>query len=113
MRLEPLATEGQGKDAIAEIFADISGDRLKAARKMMTYLRNGGSHHAIADAARRLTFLKGNNSHDYKYSSAVLEDYEKLSPEWRAGLLSASAFYFHGSGDNENDLVKRTRAALA
>lgn len=111
--LEPLATEAQGKDAIAEIFAEISTDRLKAARKMMTYLQNGGSHHAIADAARRLIFLKGNNAHDYKYSSAVLEDYQTLSPEWRAGILAASAFNFRGSKDNDNELVKRTRAALA
>lgn len=111
--LEPLAADAQGPEAIAEIFADISGDRLKAARKLMTYLNNGGSHHAIADTARRLTFLKGTNAHDYKYSAAVLEDYEKLSPEWRAGLLAASTFYFHGSGDKDNDLVLRTRAALS
>ena len=80
---------------------------------MMTYLQNGGSHHAIADTARRLTFAKGTNSHDYKYSSAVLEDYEKLSPEWRAGLLAASAFYFKGSNDKDNQLIQRTQAALA
>jgi hypothetical protein len=111
--LEPLPTEAKGDDAVAEIFADISGDRLKATRKMMTYLQTGGSHHAIADAARRLTFAKGTNAHDYKYSSAVLEDYEKLSPDWRAGLLAASAFYFKGANDKDNQLVQRARAALA
>jgi hypothetical protein len=110
--LEPLAPTAKDDDAVAEIFADLSTDRLKAARKIMTYLQNGGSHHAIADAARRLTFAKGTNAHDYKYSSAVLEDYEKLSPEWRAGLLAASAFYFKGSGDKDTELVQRARSAL-
>ncbi|HZZ27241.1 MAG TPA: hypothetical protein VFE46_04470 [Pirellulales bacterium] len=32
------------------------------------------------DAARLLVFLKGNNAHDYKFSSAVLEDYYHVSP---------------------------------
>lgn len=67
----------------------------------------------MAAAARRLIFLKGNNAHDYKFSAAVLEDYERLSPPWRDRLLAAGAFYFRGSGGADNDLVKRTRAALA
>jgi hypothetical protein len=66
----------------------------------------------LADAARRLIFLKGHDSHDYKYSSAVLEDYSQISPRWRDRYLAASAFYLKGSGAPDNDLVKRTRAAL-
>ena len=67
----------------------------------------------FAAAARRLIFLKGNNAHDYKFSSAVLEDYERLSPPWRNRLLAASAFYFRGSGERDNELVQRTRTALS
>lgn len=111
--LEPMTPDAKGDEAVAEIFADMTTDRLKAARKISGYLQNGGSHRAIADVARRLIFAKGTNSHDYKYSSAVLEDYEHLSPAWRSGLLAASAFYFRSAGEKDNGLVERIRAALS
>ena len=110
--LEPLAPSGSGDEAVAEIFADISKDRLTAARKILGYLKANPSAKPISDAARRLIFLKGNNAHDYKFSSAVLEDYERLASPWRDRLLAASVFYFRGSGDTDNELVQRTRAAL-
>jgi hypothetical protein len=100
-------------EAVAEIFADISKDRLTAARKVLGYLKANPSAKPISDAARRLIFLKGTNAHDYKFSSAVLEDYERLASPWRDRLLAASVFYFRGSGDKDNELVQRTRAALA
>lgn len=110
--LEPLAPEAQDDAAVAEIFADISKDRLAASRKVLAYLKKNESPKQFADAARRLIFLKGRNAHDYKFSSAVLEDYEHLSAPWRDRLLAASVFYFKGSGEPDNELVKRTRSAL-
>ena len=110
--LEPLATEAKGDEAVAEIFAEMSKDRLVAARKILGYLGSEPSPRPLADAARRLIFLKGRDSHDYKFSSAVIEDSERLAPPWRDRLLAASAFYLKGSGDPDNALVKRTRAAL-
>ena len=59
-----------------------------------------------------LIFLKGRDAHDYKFSSAVLEDYQNISPSWRDRYLAASVFNLRGSGDSDNELVKRTRAAL-
>ena len=53
------------------------------------------------------------NAHDYKFSAAVFEDCERLSPPWRDRLLAASVFYLRGSGDRDSDLVKRTRASLS
>ena len=111
--LEPLTPDGNGDEAVAEIFSEISKDRLTAARKILAYVRDHPNPASLAAAARRLIFLKGNNAHDYKFSAAVLEDYERLSPPWRDRLLAAAAFYFRGSGGADNDLVKRTRAALA
>jgi hypothetical protein len=110
--LEPLAPEAKGDEAVAEIFAAVSKDRLTAARKILGYLKDQPSPRPLADAARRLIFLKGRDAHDYKFSSAVLEDYERLSPPWRDRLIAASAFYFKGSGEKDNALVQRTRAAL-
>ena len=114
-QLEPAKLESTGEEAVAEIFADVSRNdtRLNASRKILAYLQNKGDVRLLADTARRLIFLKGNNSHDYKFSSAVLEDYEHLSPPWRDRFLAASVFNLRGSGDNDTDLVKRIRAALA
>jgi hypothetical protein len=66
----------------------------------------------LEDVAARTIFLKGNNAHDYKFSSAVLEDYFNISPAWRDPYLAASVFNLRGSGGPDNELVKRTRTAL-
>ena len=99
-------------NAITEIFSDFTNDRLNAAKKIHHYLKNGGSSQNLMNAARGLIFLKGRDAHDYKFSCAVLEDYYKLSPAWRDPFLATSAFYLKGSGDKDNSLVQRTRAAL-
>jgi hypothetical protein len=110
--LEPAKLESTGEEAVAEIFTDVTNERLTAARKVLAYLQNKGDVRLLADTARRLIFLKGNNSHDYKFSSAVLEDYEHLSPPWRDRFLAASVFNLRGSGHADTDLVKRIRSAL-
>ena len=111
--LDPIPPDAKGEDAITEIFAGLNKDRLTAARKILGYLKENPHSRTFASAARRLIFLKGRDAHDYKFSSAVLEDYERLSSPWRERLLAASAFYLRGTGEADNDLVKRTRAALA
>lgn len=110
--LEPASPKDAGAEAIAEIFADVSRDRLAAARKMLAWLRANPDPKPLADAARRLIFLKGRDSHDYKFSAAVLEDYHSITPAWRDRYLAASVFNLKGSGDSDNDLVKRIRAAI-
>lgn len=111
--LEPTAVAKSPTDAVAEVLAEISRDRTAAARKLLAYAQENPEAPGFADAARLLIFLKGTNSHDYKFSSAILEDYAHVSPEWRARFLSAAVFNLRGSGDRENRLVERTRAALA
>jgi hypothetical protein len=110
--LEPTPTQASGPGAIEEIFAEISSDRLAASRKILSYLRLSPDPKPLADAARRLIFLKGHDSHDYKYSSAVLEDYSWMARPWRDRYLAATAFYLKGSAAPDNDLVKRTRTAM-
>jgi hypothetical protein len=98
--------------SVEEIFADLSKDRTESARRILRFLKDEGDAREFAQAARRLIFLKGTNSHDYKYSSAVLEDYHTMSPQWRDRFLASTAFYLKGSSDKDNPLVQRTRAAM-
>jgi hypothetical protein len=111
-RVEPLATAESGPGAVEEIFADASRDRSSACRKALAYLQGRGEPGALIDAARRLVFIKGDDPHDYKFSSAVLEDYYHASPTWRDRYLAASLFLLPGSGDRDNQLVQRIRSAL-
>ena len=110
--LEGTAPQSSGREALEEIFAEISKDRMSAARKLLAWLRDNPRANDFIDGARTLIFLKGRDAHDYKFSSAVLEDYQHVSPAWRDRYLAASVFNLHGSGDKNNDLVKRARAAL-
>src|SRR5690606_24481943 len=56
----PPAADG---DALEDIFAEVSRDRMAAAQKTLAWLSAGGDAAAFMDAARRLVFLKGNDSH--------------------------------------------------
>jgi hypothetical protein len=109
---QPAKTEKESSPSLDEIFADVSHDRMAAARKVLSYVKENPEPTDFIDTARRLIFLKGNNSHDYKFSSAVLEDFHHVSPAWRDRFLAASVFNLRGSGDKDNSLVNRTRAAL-
>jgi hypothetical protein len=108
--VSPTASD---EKAVSEIFADVDKDRMTAAKKTLAYLQSGqSSAQELMHAARGLIFAKGNNAHDYKYSSAVLEEYDHISPKWRDRYLASSMFYLKGTAAKDNDLVKRTRAAL-
>ena len=111
-RLEP-GEAGHRLPGVGEIFAEVSKDRLAAARKTLAALQGGVPARKVIDAARRLVFLKGRDAHDYKFSSAVLEDCLTLAPEWRDRVLASGMFHFPGSGDPDNGLVGRSRAALS
>jgi hypothetical protein len=115
-RLEQLEANAETSDpdtAIEQVFDTLTGDRAQAARQVLAYLQASHSASDLIHAARRLIFLKGNDSHDYKFSSAVLEDFYQISPEWRNRYLAASVYQLRGSQEPDNTLTARTRAALA
>lgn len=103
----------KGPQAVAEILADVSHDRLDAARKLIHGVESGAIEpDGFMGGARRLVFDKGNDSHDYKFSSAAHEDFYHVSLPLRARYLATSLFHLHGSGDRSNPLGDRVRAAL-
>ena len=109
---EAARVRTSGPEALEEIFAEIGSDRLGAARKLLGWLRENPQPEEFVRAARLLIFLKGRDAHDYKFSSAALEDYQQISPGWRERYLAASVLNLNGSTAPDNELVKRTRAAL-
>lgn len=107
-RLEPA--DADGPDAV---FAALPNRRESAARMALGHLRSGdAAARQLIDAGRRLVFLKGTDSHDYKFSSAVMEDFDHVSPRWRGRFLAASVYWLKGSGGPDTPLVKRVHDAM-
>jgi hypothetical protein len=118
LTVDDLATKESDQEEIAvdEVLAELGKEPMSAARKALACL-NGSDHSGstaeqLMDAARLLIFLKGNDAHDYKFSSAVLEDYYHLSPPWRNLYLALNLFKMRSATEPDNRLVERTRAAL-
>lgn len=97
---------------LEEIFAEVGKDRTLAARKTLAWLQQGGSASDFMHAAQRFIYLKGTDSHDYKFSAAIMEDFQHLSPGVRERFLAAGTFWLKGAVAPDNALVARTRAAL-
>jgi hypothetical protein len=114
LTIRDLAQDQDAEGDIESIFAQLGEDSMSAARKTRNYLREHDATAAkdLIDAARVLIFLKGTNAHDYKFSSAILEDYYHVSPEWRADYLASNIFQLRSSQASDNRLVQRTREAL-
>lgn len=103
----------EGKVTVPEIFQTMGSDRVQASQQMYQFLSTGGDPQLVVDHARRLVFLKGNDSHDYKFSSAALEDYRVLSPSWRHRFLSATTYQLRSEIESTRPLVNRIRDAIA
>jgi len=111
--LEPIEPKAASDPkAVAGIVEQFGGDRRRAAGMILGYLQRGGDPGPLTAEARRLLFHKGDGVHDFKFASAVLEDFDYVSPDWRARYLAAAAMHLCGPDERENPLVGRTRRAL-
>lgn len=102
-------SEGDGPETI---FKTLGDDPEAAASQMLAFVQNGQRANEVIDHGRRLIFLKGRDSHDYKYSSAVLEDYHYISPEWRDRYLAAALAKMRNETERTTSLVQRIGEAL-
>lgn len=113
LKAESLVGDAEGGGA-GEVLADISENRMVAARKLLGLLQSDpSSAKRFIDEARRTVFLKGSDSHDYKFSSAVLEDYYHVSPDLRDRFLASSVFNLKSTRANDRPLVSQIREALS
>lgn len=110
--LRPLDVAAKG-ELLDNVFAEISKDKMNAARLTLSYANFHEDAQDFIQRARVLVFLKGRDAHDYKFSSAVLEDFRNISPSWRGKFLASSVYNLRGSGGNDNPVAQRTKQALA
>lgn len=102
-----------GDQPVESIFEELGRNPAAAASQLLAYLGQGNTASDAIHHARRLIFLKGTDSHDYKYSSAVLEDYHQVSPAWRDRFLAASLYKMRSESEPTTPLVRRIQNALS
>jgi hypothetical protein len=114
-KIDELHVREEDKEfTVRDVYAELSRNKQVAAQTALTILKaDPAKAQELIDEGRRLIFLKGTDSHDYKFSSSVMEDATFIAPEWRDRFLAASVFWLKGSDAPDSPLVKRTRAALA
>jgi len=96
-----------------QLFDELGSNPLSAAEKTYAHLAGGGSPREFLNAARVLIYRKSRDSHDYKFSSAVLEDYYNVSPDWRNAYLAANVLNLKHSRERDTPLLERTKTALS
>jgi hypothetical protein len=111
--LEALPIEAASDEAVPQIFRTLGSDRQRASQQLLGYLEGRGSLQPVVDHARRLIFLKGSDSHDYKFSSAALEDYRAISPAWRNRFLAASVYQLRSETEPTRALSRQIEEALS
>ena len=103
-----------GIAGVEQIFDAVSRDRATAAAETVAFLARGGSPDALFDAASRMIFRKGGDSHDYKYGAAIWEESLKATdPRWRPRLAAAAMHYVPSPKKGDNPLMIRAREAAA
>ncbi|WP_143543812.1 hypothetical protein [Rhodopirellula sp. MGV] len=104
-----LSLEGApaGDVSLDGLFAQIGANPEAAAASTFTLAQQNDSAQALIARAREMVFLKGNDAHDYKFSSAALEDYEQIAPQWRAHYLAGCSHLLHGDKAPTTSLAKR------
>lgn len=132
--LPAIAVPASTEDAVSEIFAQLPERHYRWDAKDKKAVLSYGSR-ADADEACRKVFVlakdrpgfaplfvqtahswlcrkASNDSHEYKFLAAILEDVNHVSPQWRPHLLAASVHYFHGNRSPDNTVILQAREAL-
>jgi hypothetical protein len=110
--LEPLELDSSGVETIDEILAALSVDRRMAARKTLASLDEGGDARLLMRCAQELLNRKVSNVHDYKYASAVFEDYWSLSNPWKRRQLASTMFLMRTPAEADASVIRRIEAAV-
>jgi hypothetical protein len=132
--LPVIKLPASSEDAVAEIFAQLPERHYRWDTKERKAVLSYGTR-ADADEACRKVFMlakerpaavplfvqtahswlcrkASNDTHEYKFLAAILENAGWVSPEWRPHLLAASVHYFHGDRSPDNPVIQQAREAL-
>lgn len=109
-RLDKLVADSSPAPTLAEVFEQVRRDRPAAATSVFKYIHSGGDAGLMIRRARELVYLKGNDSHDYKFSSAAIEDVAFIDPHWRPHYLAGCSYLLRGSSEKSTPLAGKVLA---
>lgn len=105
---------GERPGEVGELFSTIDQDRSRAAANTLAYAKSGGSLTPLFQTARSMIFLKGRDSHQYKYGGALWEECLMASnPKWQGPLAAAAMYYVPGAGASVIPFLAQAREELA
>lgn len=132
--LQSIELPPSSEDAVVEIFAQVPERHYrwdaKEHKAMLTYGRRADADEAcrkvfslakerpnavplfVQTAHSWLCRKANNDTHEYKFLAAILENAGWVSAEWRPHLLAASIHYFHGNQSPDNPVIQQAREAL-
>ncbi len=111
-QLESTRPPGTSEVAIREVFEAVGDNRRRAAEKLLGYLDADRPLEPLLAKTRELLSHKSGGVHDYKFTSAALEDFQHVSRPWRNRYLACGAMHFCGPGAPDSPIVSRARAVL-
>ncbi len=89
--------------------AALGKEKDRASQMAFSLLEQGATPDSLLAMARNLVFSKGTDSHDYKFSSAIFEDYYHVSPAFRSSYLAGCTQLLHGSAEADTALYRKVR----
>lgn len=111
-RLAAAETAADPQQAADEIFAEIGLNPATAAAKAMSFAAQHPQPEILANTARRMILRKGTDAHDYKYATAIFDDYGQVSPHWRPHVLATAAYHLPGNSTPDSPLMARAAEAI-
>ena len=94
--------------------ADLDSDRRRAMARAVGFLEAGGDPRDLFRMARRRIFLKGRDSHDYKFGAAAFEEFELAADDrWKKTLAAAILNKVPAASVSDSPLMRRAREAVA
>ena len=105
--LEPLDCND-----VNDCFAAMENGRFNASRMVLGWLNNAKDEAVFLEKARHYTVYYVDNSHDYKYAEAVLEEYSLMSAPWRKQYLSSVVMALNGPHNRRSRLMQEVREIL-
>ena len=101
-----------GKDTVGEILELVGKDSKGAAQRAMGLAGNDQAVQSFRREAYRLILQKATDAHDFKYATAVFEDYGRVSPTFRPHQLATAVYHLKGKSMDDSPVMTRTREVL-
>lgn len=110
--LTPDSVSDDVKTGTAEVLELVGVNNPKAALKAYSLATKHPQADEYARQVRQLIFRKGTDAHHYKFSAAILEDYDLVSPAFRPHLLATSVYYLRGATEPDSKIMSQAVEAL-